>query len=165
MDTGTVTLILVVAIVVSLFKPFLELRLRPDHPLHDTTVRLLSIVVGLVAAIIDYMVHTAAWQNGAALEVVLGRGLAAGVGAVLTYHLLTSSVWDVLTPGSSSTAFAGTNSTADLKTATDAFLAAAKAKSVTPALVPAKVEKAEIVTPVADPMPAPPPLPDSPATP
>lgn len=177
MDTGTVTLILVVAIVVSLLKPFLELSLKPASPLHDTAIRLLAIVVGLVAALTDYLVHTTNWQNGVLLESTLGRGLAAGVGAVLTYHLLTSSVWDVLTPGQATTSASGAGSgittIPPYPVGTTVHVPSVfgpdqggwtSVQTVTPPLVPAKVEKAEIVTPVQvspDPMPTPPQLPDA----
>lgn len=107
MDLSTISLVLVVAIVVSLVKPFLELAIKPANALHDTMIRLMAIVVGLIFAGIDYGVHGGSWGQGALVEATAGRGLVAGVGAVLTYHLLTSSVWDTL--GGSSTTVTVTN--------------------------------------------------------
>ncbi len=96
MDVSTLSLVLVVAITVSLLKPFLELFLKLGSPLHDTSIRLAAIVVGIVGALADFAVHSGNWGNGLAVEAAAGTGLAAGVGAVVIYHLLTADVFFTL---------------------------------------------------------------------
>ena len=86
------TPILAIAILVSMIKPFLERRVPIADPLHDATVRLLAVGLGLVGMTIDYALHAHA-ISGPGLEDALGGGLVAGVGAILTYHLVASDVF------------------------------------------------------------------------
>jgi hypothetical protein len=101
MSTTALSLMLIVAIVVSLLKPILELGLKPNTALHDTGIRITALLAGLVGAVLDYAIHTHNWWNGPGVETALGIGLAAGVGAIATFHLLTADVWSTLTPGQS----------------------------------------------------------------
>lgn len=94
MSLSTISLVLVVAIIVSLIKPFLELKVGLTNPLHDTAVRLLAIAVGIIGSALDFAAHNGSWSNGQAIEALAGNGLVAGVGAVVTYHLLTGNVFD-----------------------------------------------------------------------
>ena len=85
------TPILAIAILVSAIKPFLERRMPIADPLHDATVRALAIALGLLGMAMDYVLHACA-VTGSGIENALGDGLVAGVGAILTYHLVRSGV-------------------------------------------------------------------------
>jgi hypothetical protein len=86
------TPILTIAILVSAIKPFLEQNLKPGDRLHDATIRLLALALGLAGLATDYLIH-AAPPTAAGLERALGGGLLAGVGAILTYHLVAGDVF------------------------------------------------------------------------
>jgi hypothetical protein len=85
--------ILIIAILVSVIKPFLEVRIPRATPLHDAVVRLLAIGLGLAGMLADYLLR-AARANGLGIENALGSGLLAGVGAILTYHLVAGDLFD-----------------------------------------------------------------------
>jgi len=85
------TPILAIAILVSAIKPFLERRMPIADPLHDATVRALAIALGLLGMATDYVLHAHA-VTGSGIENALGDGLVAGVGAILTYHLVRGGV-------------------------------------------------------------------------
>ena len=78
---------------VSAVKPFLEVRIRRTAPLHDATIRLLAIALGLAGMSLDYLLH-ATRVSGPGMEDALGKGLLAGVGAILTYHLIAGNLFD-----------------------------------------------------------------------
>ncbi len=84
---------LLIAILVSLVKPFLERRIGPADPLHDPTVRLLAIGLGLGIGLGNYLLHTD-HPNGPGAEGALGLGLTAGLGAIITYHAVSGSVFN-----------------------------------------------------------------------
>jgi hypothetical protein len=86
------TPILTVAILVSAIKPFLEVRLPRTAPLHDATIRLLAIGLGLGGMLANYLLHTA-HAGGPGVESALGDGLLVGVGAILTYHLVAGDLF------------------------------------------------------------------------
>lgn len=86
------TPVLTIAILVSILKPFLERRVPPAAPLHDAVVRLLAVGLGLLGMTADYLIHAPA-LNGAGMENALGGGLVAGVGAILTYHLVAADLF------------------------------------------------------------------------
>lgn len=86
------TPVLAIAILVSTIKPFLEQRVAPSAPLHDAIVRLLAIALGLAGMLADYLLH-AGTLSGSGVENALGSGLVAGVGAILTYHLVAGDVF------------------------------------------------------------------------
>jgi hypothetical protein len=87
------TPILTVAILVSAIKPFLEVRIPRTAPLHDAAIRLLAIGLGLAGMLADYLLHTS-HASGPGVETALGAGLLAGVGAILTYHLVAGDLFD-----------------------------------------------------------------------
>jgi hypothetical protein len=86
------TPVLAVAILVSLIKPFLERRIASTNPLHDPAIRLLAVGLGVLGTLFDYTVN-AHGATGVGLENALGSGLVAGVGAILTYHLVAGDVF------------------------------------------------------------------------
>ena len=92
------TPILAIAILVSAIKPFLERRVSPADPLHDATVRALAIALGLLGMVADYLLHGHA-VTGSGIENALGDGLVAGVGAILTYHLVRGGVLNAVQVG------------------------------------------------------------------
>ena len=96
MDLTTIgphlTPILTIAILVSAVKPFLETRLPRAAPLHDATVRALALALGIVGMPADYLLHTA-HASGPGIENALGSGLLAGMGAILTYHLVAGDLF------------------------------------------------------------------------
>ena len=93
MDTSTLTAAALVAILVSIIKPFAEARMPRDWPLHDASIRLLAIALGLAGELADYLNHTA-HATGPGLQNALGSGLAAGLGAILTYHVVSGNLFD-----------------------------------------------------------------------
>lgn len=97
----TVTFAVVTAIIVSLLKVFIEMRVKPGLVLHDTLIRIVAIAVGMAVVLADYTLHAGNWQNGSGVEDALGRGLLVGIGSIISYHLITASAFDVLTPGES----------------------------------------------------------------
>ena len=96
MDLTTIgphlTPILTIAILVSAIKPFLETRLPRTAPLHDAVIRVLALALGLAGMPADYLLHTA-HVSGPGLENALGSGLLAGMGAILTYHLVAGDLF------------------------------------------------------------------------
>jgi hypothetical protein len=86
------TPVLAVAILVSLIKPFLERRVPTTNPLHDPAIRLLAVGLAVLGTLLDYAVNAHA-ATGAGLENALGSGMVAGVGAILTYHLVAGDVF------------------------------------------------------------------------
>ncbi len=86
------TPVISIAILVSLIKPFLERRLPAANPLHDPAIRLLAVGLGVLGTLFDYAVNSHA-ATGMGIENALGSGLVAGVGAILTYHLVAGDVF------------------------------------------------------------------------
>jgi hypothetical protein len=86
------TPVITIAILVSLIKPFLERRLPAANPLHDPTIRLLAVGLGVLGTLFDYAVNSHA-ATGVGVENALGSGLVAGVGAILTYHLVAGNMF------------------------------------------------------------------------
>ena len=64
-----------------------------DWRLHDATIRLLAIAIGVAGKLADYLNHTA-HASGPGLQNALGSGLAAGLGAILTYHVVSGNLFD-----------------------------------------------------------------------
>jgi hypothetical protein len=93
MDTSTLTAAARVAIAVSLVKPYVEARMPKGWSLHDATIRLLAIAMGIAAAVADYLNHTA-HVSGPGVQNALGSGLAAGLGAILYYHIVSGNLFD-----------------------------------------------------------------------
>jgi hypothetical protein len=86
------TPVLAIAVLVSLIKPFLERRVSTTNPLHDPAIRLLAVSLGVLGTLLDYALNTRA-ATGTGIENALGSGLVAGVGAILTYHLVAGDVF------------------------------------------------------------------------
>jgi hypothetical protein len=86
------TPVLAIAVLVSLIKPFLERRVPTTNPLHDPAIRLLAVGLGVLGALLDYALNTHV-ATGAELENALGSGLVAGVGAILTHHLVAGDMF------------------------------------------------------------------------
>ena len=91
------TPILTISILVSLLKPFIEQTCPPVAPLHDALIRLLAITLGLTGMVLHYSLHTQ-HISGPGIENALGSGLLAGVGAILTYHLVSGSLFPTTKP-------------------------------------------------------------------
>ena len=92
MAEQTISAALVIAILVSLVKPLIELWLPPTAPAHDSVIRLLAVAAGVGGEIIRTAVDStitlqSAWSAA-------GTGLMEGVFAVATYHLVTANYFD-----------------------------------------------------------------------
>lgn len=80
----------IIAILVSLLKPFLEVRVPPGAAIHDGLIRAIAVVIGVAGAVANTAIvgHGFAWLpawNAA------GAGLLDSITAVAAYHLTSSS--------------------------------------------------------------------------
>ena len=87
--TSTLSGALIIAILVSLLKPFLEQRFPQATSLHDATVRLVAVLLGVGGSVINQAVSTPltaqlAWSAAQS-------GLLAAVTAIASFHLVTRS--------------------------------------------------------------------------
>ena len=87
---GTVAA-LVAVLVQTLFKPLLELWLKPDAPNHDTVVRALALLLGVALLAVDTLIGGPWPATGNAWLLLIGSGALSGASAVGIYHLLTGS--------------------------------------------------------------------------
>ncbi len=98
---------LVVAIVVSLVKPWIEVSIKPNNPRHDPLIRLLAILFGILLYLGVSLATNVSW--GAALVVLaLLNGGVIGLMSIATYHLVSGS-W-IPTPDGQNTAASSTTS-------------------------------------------------------
>ena len=80
---------LIIAILISLLKPFLEQRFPQGSPLHDATIRFVAVLLGVGGSLADQAI-------GARLTAPLAwaaaqSGLLAAVTAIASFHLVTRS--------------------------------------------------------------------------
>ena len=87
---GTVAA-LVAVLIQTLFKPLLELWLKPDAPNHDTVVRALALLLGVALLAVDTLIGGPWPATGNAWLLLIGSGALSGASAVGIYHLLTGS--------------------------------------------------------------------------
>lgn len=80
-------LIALIAIIVQVVKPLLELWLPPRMPAHDPIIRLFAVLLGIGFMLLDHGVPT----DGPGWVTVLGYGFGTALAAIGTYHLLTGS--------------------------------------------------------------------------
>lgn len=84
---GDAVLVALVAIVVQVVKPVLEIWLAPTNPAHDPVVRLFAMLLGVGLMLLQHGVP----RDGPGWVTVLGYGLGTALAAIGTYHLLTGS--------------------------------------------------------------------------
>jgi hypothetical protein len=87
---GTVAA-LVAVLIQTLFKPLLELWLKSDAPNHDTVVRALALLLGVVLLAVDTLIGGPWPATGNSWLLLIGSGALSGASAVGIYHLLTGS--------------------------------------------------------------------------
>jgi hypothetical protein len=86
---ATLSAALVIAILVSLLKPYIEALVPPANSLHDGTIRLTAVGIGVLGEVLQTAVSGnltpyAAWHAAS-------YGELAGVTAIATFHLVTNS--------------------------------------------------------------------------
>jgi len=81
---------LVVAIVLSLVKPWIEVSIKPDSPRHDPLIRLLAILFGILLYLGVSLATNATW-NVALVVLALLNGGVIGLMSIATYHLVSGS--------------------------------------------------------------------------
>lgn len=80
-------LVALVAILVQLIKPYLELWLKPDAPEHDPTIQAIAVVIAIGLHVLESGVPI----DGPAVVTLLGYGLGTALAAIGGYHILTAT--------------------------------------------------------------------------
>lgn len=88
------TLIVIIAALVQLLKPLLELAVPPEAPPHDGIIRLVAVLLGLGGVIVNY----GAPATGPGWVQVIGVGIGTGLGAIGAYHAVSGSTETVTPP-------------------------------------------------------------------
>jgi len=154
--TNVLALAVVVAVAVSLLKPFLEAKLKPDAPLHDAAIRWLAILLGVVfyAAI---SIAAGGYFSASFCVFAVLNGAIVGLTAIGAFHLLTGTYYPTLTATASEslatvTAFVPTVTTAKIQALSDAT----PPTPPTPLHIvdPVSKEIVGVVTPPTPPLPA-----------
>ena len=117
----------IIAMWVTLIKPFIELKITDKNQLHDTVIQLFALVSGIIGQLL-YVYTTQGVKTGADFWSNAGTGAAAGLSAIVLYHVVTGSFNSVLGQ-------IGTTTT-------------------TTTIVPEPASTTTVVTPTARPMPA-----------
>jgi hypothetical protein len=97
LTTATPAVVLGVALLVSLAKPFLETWLLPvNSPLHDAGIRLFCVFVGVLIVASASLLALAPGQaaTGTLFFLAAVEGGKAALGAIVTYHVVTGSVFN-----------------------------------------------------------------------
>lgn len=87
---GTVAALVTIIIQV-LLKPLLEIWLKPDAPNHDTAVRAMALVLGVLLLALDTLIGGPWPATGNAWLLLIGSGALSGVSAVGAYHIFSGS--------------------------------------------------------------------------
>ena len=87
----------IVAIIISLVKPFIELWIKPGDQIHDALIRLLALVMGLVGQL-AYTATTSSLTTGTQMWSSASAGVEAGLTAIVVFHIVTASYFDNPTP-------------------------------------------------------------------
>ena len=80
----------IIAMWVTLIKPFIELKVDPKNNLHDTIIQLFAIISGIVGQLL-YVYTTQTLKTGVDFWNNAGTGAAAGLSAIVLYHVVTGS--------------------------------------------------------------------------
>jgi hypothetical protein len=101
---NTAGIALIAGLIVSLLKPYMEETFLPlASPLHNATIRLVAIVVGVVACVLGTMTTVGGWPDAQTLLGSVGQGALAGIASIATYHLYTTGMWDDNAPDAPAT--------------------------------------------------------------
>lgn len=89
----TISAGLIIAILVSLLKPFLEARISQANSLHDGTIRLVAVLIGVIGevahtAVTGQLTAQSAWNAA-------GSGLLDAVTAIAAFHLVTGNYFSL----------------------------------------------------------------------
>jgi hypothetical protein len=97
---------LVVYVLCSLIKPFLEASFLPSfnkdetvNTLHDPAIRLLALLLGIGAQVVNYLVFST-HSTAPGLFTAMTGGAGAALAAIGTFHITNSNYFD---PGTSAT--------------------------------------------------------------
>jgi hypothetical protein len=102
LDTAGITLI--TGIIVSLLKPYMEETFLPlASPLHNATIRLAAIVIGVIACVLGTVTTVGGWPDAQTLLGSVGQGALAGIASIATYHLYSTGMWDDNAPDAPAT--------------------------------------------------------------
>src|SRR5690348_14651602 len=87
-------LVALVAIIVQLLKPYLELWLKADAPEHDPTIRAVAVVLAIGLRLLEAGMPV----DGPAVIALLGYGLGTALAAIGTYHILSPALGNPVPP-------------------------------------------------------------------
>jgi len=93
---GTVAALVAIIIQV-LLKPLLEIWLKPDAPNHDTAVRAMALLLGVLLLALDTLIGGPWPVTGNAWLLLVGSGALSGVSAVGAYHIFSGSASPAVT--------------------------------------------------------------------
>jgi hypothetical protein len=74
-----------------LLKPLLELWIKPEAPNHDTVVRAVALLLGVLLTFLDILVGHPLPPDGNAWLLLIGSGAMSGLASIGGYHALTGS--------------------------------------------------------------------------
>ena len=94
--TNVLALAVVVAVAVSLLKPFLEAKLKPNAPLHDVAIRWLAIVLG-IAFYAAISIAAGGYFSASFCVFAVLNGAIVGLTAIGAFHLLTGTYYPTIT--------------------------------------------------------------------
>jgi hypothetical protein len=87
---GTVAALVAILIQVIL-KPLIELWLKPDAPNHDTVIRAVALLLGILLLAVTTLVGGPWPATGNAWLLLLGSGAMSGLVAIGAFHTITGS--------------------------------------------------------------------------
>jgi hypothetical protein len=87
---GTVAALVAILIQVIL-KPLIELWLKPDAPNHDTVIRAVALLLGILLLAVTTLVGGPWPATGNAWLMLLGSGAMSGLVAIGAFHTITGS--------------------------------------------------------------------------
>jgi hypothetical protein len=89
--TGTGLAGLLAIIIQQYIKPFLELKIKPNNPLHDPMIRIIAILLGALGSTANYLLTISGSVTWVGVRGAIIVGAAIGLGAITNYHLLGSA--------------------------------------------------------------------------
>lgn len=74
-----------------LAKPLLELWVKPEAPNHDTVIRAVALLLGVLLTFLDILIGHPLPPDGNGWLLLIGSGAVSGLASIGSYHALTQS--------------------------------------------------------------------------